>query len=186
MEKSIINAVKALQNREIVLYPTDTVWGIGCDATNFDAVSKIYKIKQREESKSLIILIDSLEMLKKYVEEIPKKATEILKLTEIPTTIIYKNPVGLATNIVSRDNSVAIRIVKDDFCKQLIKRFGKPIVSTSANISGESTPKSFIEISNTILRAVDYVINLQKSKITNKSSAIIRITETGEIEVIRK
>lgn len=172
-----------LKEGKVILYPTDTVWGIGCDASNFDAVSKIYKIKNREESKSLIVLVSSLNMLKKHVQ-VPKKAIEVLKNIEQPTTIIYKNPNGFAKNTIAKDNSIAIRIVKDDFCRKLIKQFGKPIVSTSANISGELTPKSFQEISKPILDGVDYIVNLHQNKVTNKSSSILRIDD-NTIQILR-
>lgn len=177
---------KLLSQQRVIAYPTDTVWGIGCDATNTDAVAKVYSIKNREESKSLIILVDSLEMLSKYIKNIPEKALKELKRATKPTTIIYKNPIGLASNCVATDNTIAIRIVQNDFCIQLIKEFGKPIVSTSANISGEPTPKSFSEISDSILDSVDYVVNLQQEKITTSSSRIVRITDDNQVEVIRE
>jgi L-threonylcarbamoyladenylate synthase len=178
--------LKALSKGQTILYPTDTVWGIGCDATNLKAVAKVYSIKQREESKSLIILVDSFDMLSKYVASIPNKAKEELKKATRPTTIIYKNPKGIASNCIASDNTIAIRITENDFCKELIKQIGKPIVSTSANISGEPTPKSFSEISKTILHSVDYIVNLQQDKIANTSSRILRITEGDEVEVIRE
>lgn len=185
MKKELKKTKNVLQNRKTILYPTDTIWGIGCDATNEEAVKKVYKIKQREESKALIVLVSSLNMLKKYVS-VPKKALEILKTATKPTTIIYKNPKGLAENLINKkDNTVAIRIVQDDFCRKLIKQFQKPIVSTSANISGKPTPKSFTEIENTILNEVDYIVNLQTEKITTKSSTILKI-ENDEVILIRK
>ena len=168
-----------------VLYPTDTVWGIGCDATNEEAVNKVYQIKSREESKSLIILVASIEMLKEYVENIPFKVLEILEETKKPTTIIYNNPKGLAKNTIAVDNTIAIRIPEDDFCIELIKEFGKPIVSTSANISGEPTPTSFSEISESILKKVDYIVDLNKDKVNINSSTILKI-EDNTIVVIRE
>mgnify|MGYP005990510611 CR=1 FL=1 len=183
--KEIQNISILLEKGKTFLYPTDTVWGIGCDATNKNAVSEIYKIKRRSESKSLIILVDSIEMLSNYVENIPEKALEILNSTTRPTTIIYNNPKGLANNCIASDNTIAIRIVQNNFCQQLIKEFGKPIVSTSANISGDATPKSFSEISGTILDSVDYIVNLQQEKIASTSSRILRITKENSIEVIR-
>lgn len=174
-----------LKKSEIILYPTDTVWGIGCDATATESVKRIFKIKNREESKSLIILVDSIEMLQQYIDEIPDDALKILKENKKPTTIIYNNPKGLAKNTIASDNTVAIRIPDDEFCKQLIKKFGKPIVSTSANISGEPTAKSFSEISNAILNSVDYVVDLHREKITQKSSTILRI-DNGSVIVIRE
>ncbi|WP_420553397.1 L-threonylcarbamoyladenylate synthase [Tenacibaculum aiptasiae] len=174
-----------LKKGEIILYPTDTVWGIGCDATDTKSVKRIFEIKNREESKSLIILVDSIEMLQQYIDEIPEDALKILKENKKPTTIIYNNPKGLAKNTIASNNTVAIRIPDDEFCKQLIKKFGKPIVSTSANISGEPTAKSFSEISNAILNSVDYVVDLHREKITQKSSTILRI-DNGSVIVIRE
>lgn len=174
-----------LQVGKTILYPTDTVWGLGCDATNQEAVKKIYQLKNREESKSLIILVDSVKMLQKHVGNIPEKALEILKISEKPTTIIYNNPKGLALNTIASDNTIAIRIPQDEFCIQLIKEFGKPIVSTSANVSGESTPKSFSEISEAILKNVDYVVNLHQEKVAEKSSTILKI-EGDDVIVIRE
>ncbi|MBS9774402.1 MAG: threonylcarbamoyl-AMP synthase [Tenacibaculum sp.] len=174
-----------LNNNKIILYPTDTVWGIGCDATSYNAIQKIYSIKKREENKSLIILVSSLNMLKKYVS-VPKKAIEIIKKSTKPTTIIYKNPKNIAENIINKDdNSVAIRIVKDDFCRKLIKRLGKPLVSTSANISGRQTPKSFSEIEADILNSVDYIVNSRQNEVATKSSTILKI-EGNNIVVLRE
>lgn len=178
--------VAALIEGKSILYPTDTVWGIGCDATNFEAVSAVYKIKQREESKSLIILVSSIEMLLDYVNTVPEMALELVSISKKPTTIIYRDPKYLSANCIASDNTIAIRIVQDDFCRQLISEFGKPIVSTSANTSGEGTPKSFSEISKTILHSVDYIVNLQQDKITNTSSRILRITKDDKVEVIRE
>ncbi|RXP57606.1 threonylcarbamoyl-AMP synthase [Lutibacter sp. HS1-25] len=185
MKSEIDLSLTHLLQQKVILYPTDTVWGIGCDATCEAAVNKVFKIKQRSESKSLIILVASLEMLQQYIPEIPKSALEILKNTTKPTSIIYNNPVGLAKNVVANDNTVAIRIPENDFCKQLISTFGKPIVSTSANISGDETPKSFKEISQAILDSVDYVVNLQREAINEKSSTILKVAENGELIVLR-
>lgn len=182
----MISEILAVLNKgKTILYPTDTVWGLGCDATNEDAVSEIYKIKNRAESKSLIVLVDSLTMLEKYVT-VPEKALTILQSVSKPTTIIYQNPKGIAENIINKeDNTLAIRIVEDDFCKEFIKQFGKPIVSTSANISGNPTPKSFSEIEEPILSSVDYIVNLRQDEIATKSSTILKI-EGEEILVIRE
>ncbi|MDP2540529.1 L-threonylcarbamoyladenylate synthase [Tenacibaculum discolor] len=185
MQVKFNSIIDALKTAKTVLYPTDTVWGLGCDATNEEAVKKIYKLKDREESKSLIILVSSVEMLEDYIENIPPKALEILKNVEKPTTVIYKNPRGLAPNTIASDNTIAIRIPQDEFCIQLIKEFGKPIVSTSANVSGEPTPKSFSEISQAILKSVDYVVNLHQEKVAEKSSTILKI-EGEAIIVIRE
>ena len=182
----INNSLKVLKEQQILLYPTDTVWGIGCDATQESAVTKVYKIKQRSESKSLIILVDGIEMLKKYIPIISKNISTVLLDTKKPTTIIYQNPIGLAKNVVASDNTVAIRIVENEFCKQLIAAFGKPIVSTSANSSGLPTPKSFKEIEKSILDSVDYIVNLQREEVNDKSSTILKVADNGELIVLRK
>ncbi|MDX8554074.1 threonylcarbamoyl-AMP synthase [Tenacibaculum sp. 1B UA] len=174
-----------LNKGSTILYPTDTVWGLGCDATNEEAVKKIYKLKNREESKSLIILVDSIEMLQNHVENIPEKAFEILKTSEKPTTIIYNSSKGLASNTIASDNTIAIRIPKDEFCIQLIREFGKPIVSTSANVSGEPTPKSFSEISEEIKQNVNFVVKVNTDKVSTKASTILKI-EKDKIITIRK
>ncbi|MDD3721370.1 MAG: L-threonylcarbamoyladenylate synthase [Lutibacter sp.] len=179
------NSLKILKQQKILLYPTDTVWGIGCDATSEVAVAKVFKIKQRAESKSLVILVDSFEMLQKYIPKVSKAVLELLSKTTNPTTIIYNNPIGLAKNVVAADNTVAIRIVQNEFCKQLIHQFGKPIVSTSANTSGNPTPKCFKEIEQSILDSVDYVVNLQREAVNEKPSTILKISENGEIIVLR-
>lgn len=184
MKEDILFSSQILENGKLILYPTDTVWGIGCDATNKDAVSKVFELKNRAESKSLVILVSSLKMLKKYIDEIPEKVVEILNSANTPTTIIYNNPKNLAGNTVASDNTIAIRIPKHDFCIDLIEMFGKPIVSTSANISGDATPKSFLEISQPILKGVDYIANLEREKITEKSSTILKIND-DDIQVIR-
>jgi len=185
MQVEIQKTIKALNDGNTVLYPTDTVWGVGCDATDQKAVAKIYRIKNRSESKSLIILVDSIEMLRTYIQKIPEKAISILKTSKRPTTIIYNEPCGLAKNVIAKDNTIAIRIVQDEFCKNVIKEFGKPLVSTSANCSGRPTPKSFQEIDNSILDGVDYVVNLRHNEIANVPSRIIKINVEGELVVIR-
>jgi len=183
MTSEIRKSLAHLKKSNIIVYPTDTVWGIGCDATNENAISKIYKIKNRAESKSLIVLVSSLNMLKSYVK-VSNKNINFIKSTTKPTTIIYENPIGFAKNTIASDNTIAIRIVKDEFCRKLIKRFGKPIVSTSANNSGEATPKSFSEISKSILEGADYVVNLHQNKINSKSSTILKING-DDIVVLR-
>lgn len=185
MNSEINKSLKILNQKQLLLYPTDTVWGIGCDATSEEAVAKVFKIKQRSESKSLVILVDSLEMLQKYIPKVSKAVIELLSKTTNPTTIIYDNPVGLAKNVVAADDTVAIRIVQHEFCRELIHLFGKPIVSTSANISRNPTPKSFDEIEKSILESVDYVVNLQHNEVNEKSSTILKVNEKGEITVLR-
>ena len=182
----ITNSLSILKQGGLILYPTDTVWGIGCDATNSEAVSKIFKLKQREDSKALICLVADDRMLKTYIKKIPEAAFDILDVTEDPITIIYDEPQNLAANLMADDNSIAIRIPNDDFCFQLLRRFNGAIVSTSANISGEPTPKSFKEISPDILKGVDYVVNLHREKINTKPSSIIKLGNNGEVKIIRK
>ncbi|MFY0629390.1 MAG: threonylcarbamoyl-AMP synthase [Flavobacteriaceae bacterium] len=184
MNNELTATILNLNGGKTILYPTDTVWGLGCDATNNDAVAKIYDLKNREESKSLVVLVDSIEMLKDHVGIIPEKAIEILQKSDKPTTIIYNQAKNLAKNTIAIDGSIAIRIPKHQFCLELIQKFGKPIVSTSANVSGEVTPKSFSEISQAILDGVDYIVNLDRDKITDKSSTILKINN-DDIEVIR-
>lgn len=186
LQTEVNTTVKYLQQNGIVLYPTDTVWGIGCDATCEKAVAKVFNIKQRAESKSLIILVDGIEMLKKYIPAIPFEALKLAQNVEKPTTIIYNKPVGLAKNVVANDNTVAIRIPQNEFCKQLISTFGKPIVSTSANISGDATPQSFKEINKVVLDTVDYIVNLHREEINEKSSTILKIDDNGKIRVLRE
>ncbi|MHB1108089.1 MAG: L-threonylcarbamoyladenylate synthase [Lutibacter sp.] len=185
MTNELNNSLNVLRNQKTLLYPTDTVWGIGCDATSEDAVAKVFEIKQRSESKSLVILVDSFEMLKKYIPKVSEAVLDLLKKTTNPTTIIYENPLGLSKNVVAADNTVAIRIVQNEFCIRLINQFGKPIVSTSANMSGNPTPKSFAEIEPSILDSVDYVVNLQREDVNEKSSTILKVDEKGTITVLR-
>jgi L-threonylcarbamoyladenylate synthase len=183
--QEVSNALKKIKQGGVILYPTDTVWGIGCDATNEKAIARVYKIKQRSERKSLIILVDSVAMLKNYIREISVTALEVIENAEKPTTVIYNNPNGLASNVVSNDNTIAIRIVQHEFCQELIKQFGKPIVSTSANISIKATPMSFKEIELAILNEVDYVVNLHQEKKGIQASRIIKILENDELQILR-
>jgi len=185
MQNEIQNAFKTLKEGGIILYPTDTVWGIGCDATNEEAVKKIFALKQRDDSKALICLVADDRMLKKYVEKIPDAAYDIFDIPDQPITIIYDSPKNLAKNLIAEDNTIAIRIPDDDFCFQLLRRFNGAIVSTSANISGQPTPKSFKEISGQILKGVDYVVNLHHEKTCSKPSSIIKLGSDGKVKVIR-
>ncbi len=186
MKEEIENALLILKKGGLILYPTDTVWGIGCDATNPDAVDKVFKLKQRSDEKSLICLVHDFKMLNEYVENVPEVAYDILKYAKKPTTIIYDDPIRVAENIIAEDNSLAIRVTKDEFCKKLIQRFRRPLVSTSANISGEKTPQSYAEIDPLILEGVDYVVNLHHEKKSGKPSAIIKLKNDGSVKVIRQ
>jgi len=170
----------------IILYPTDTVWGIGCDATNADAVAKIYALKRRAESKSMIVLMNGERMMYNVFNEIPEVAWQILDLSEKPTTLILDNPRNVAQNVISEDRTLGVRIVKEPFCYKLMERMKRPLVSTSANISGEPTPISFKEISPEIINGVDYVVNLHRDKVGGKPSAIIKLTSDSQVKIIRK
>ena len=180
MQKEISQAVQVLKDGGLILYPSDTIWGIGCDATNENAVAKVFKLKQRTESRALISLVGDKEQLMKVSNHIPKKAE-----SDKPTTIIYKNISRLAKNLIANDGSAAIRIVQDHFCRQLIQNFGKPIVSTSANISGVNPPKKFSEISDEIKNNVDYIVNLRLNEIMTTPSEVLLINDDGSIKKIR-
>jgi len=185
MNEEINKALQILKEGGLILYPTDTIWGIGCDATNAEAVEKIYKLKQRSDSKALICLVADDRMLKKYVKKVPEVAFDILDIADNPITIIYDDAQNLALNLIADDNTIAIRIPDDDFCFQLLRKFNGAIVSTSANISGESTPKSFKEISQEVLKGVDYVVNLHREKICSNPSSIIKLSNNGVVKIIR-
>ncbi|MEM7085471.1 MAG: L-threonylcarbamoyladenylate synthase [Bacteroidota bacterium] len=185
MQQEIEQTLVTLQKGGLILYPTDTVWGIGCDATREDAVQKVFQLKKRQENKALICLVSKLEMLEEIVGNVPETVLQILENTSRPTTIVYENPKGVAKNLIANDNTLAIRMVKDAFCEQLIEALGKPIVSTSANISSQKSPERFQEISREILEGVDYIVNLHRQKRGGQTSAIIRLTHEGEIVVIR-
>ncbi|HAB26483.1 MAG: threonylcarbamoyl-AMP synthase [Xanthomarina sp.] len=185
-QKEVQESFKVLKQGGVILYPTDTVWGIGCDATNEAAVEKVFKLKQRHDSKALICLVADDRMLKKYVKKIPDAAFDIMDIEDNPITIIYDEPLNLAKNLIAEDNTIAIRIPDNDFCFQLLRKFNGAIVSTSANISGQATPKSFKEIHEDILKGVDYVVNLPDEKIGAKPSSIIKLSNDGKVQVIRK
>lgn len=180
------NAYEVIAKGGIILYPTDTVWGIGCDATNEEAVKKIYALKQREETKSMIVLMNGDRMLHSVFHSIPEVAWQILDLSEKPTTLILDQPKNVAKNIIASDNTLGMRLVKEPFCFKLMERMKRPLVSTSANISGEVTPKSFKEISPAILNGVDYVVQLHQDKICAKPSTVIKLTQDAQVTVIRK
>lgn len=186
MEEEIQNCIAVLKKGGTILYPTDTIWGIGCDATNEKAVNKIYKLKKRPETKSLIILLDDAKKLQNYIKKVPDIAWDLLDSVDTPITIIYPNAKNLPKNVVGEDHSIAIRVVKNEFCKRLISLFGKPIISSSANVSGDSSPKIFRHVSSEILNHVDYVVNLYQDVLTEvRASRIIKIEENGEFNIIR-
>lgn len=187
MEEEIKNAIEVLRKGGTILYPTDTVWGIGCDARNKEAVAKLFKLKERAEYKSMVILVCNETMINRHVKEVPEVAWELIESAEEPLTLIYPDGRMLAEKLIAADGSVGIRLVKDDFCNTLIHKFGKPIVSTSANISGEPTPVAFSDIKLDILNKVDYVVNYRQKEENNpKPSTIIKIALNGEIKIIRK
>lgn len=186
LNEEIHKAFEIIQQGGIILYPTDTVWGIGCDATNSEAVAKIYKLKRREETQSMICLMNGEKMMYNVFKEIPEVAWQILDLSEKPTTLILDNPRNVAPNLIATDKTLGIRIVKEPFCFKLLERMKKSLVSTSANISGQPTPISFAAISPEIIKGVDYVVNLQRDKVGGKPSTIIKLTNDSQVKVIRK
>lgn len=188
MEVQVNKAIEILKTGGVILYPTDTIWGLGCDATNQDAVKKVFAIKQREESKSLVTLVSDLDMLARYVETIPEAALDLIEVNDAPMTIIYPKAIGLASNVVAEDGSVGIRIPMNEFCRQLCFKFRRPIVSTSANISGENPPKGFKDIDPQIKEAVDYMVHpsMEEKNSTHRASQIIKLGANGQIQIIRK
>lgn len=186
MQTEINNCLNVLKKGGLILYPTDTVWGIGCDATNFEAVEKIVQLKKRIDKKSMICLVNDFKMLNQYIEDIPEVTYDIIKYAIKPTTIIYDRPLHVAENLIAEDNSLAIRVVREGFPNQLIRKFKKPIVSTSANLSGKASPNNFQEINKAIIEGVDYVVNLPNTEKPVKPSAIIKISAGGAVQIIRK
>lgn len=186
MKEDIQNCLNTLREGGIILYPTDTVWGIGCDACNPQAIQKIYDLKGRSSSKALITLVGSEVMLERTVINMPEIAWDLIESANRPLTLIYDEVKGIAPNAIAEDGSCGIRLAKDTFCQQLIQRLGKPIISTSANVSGEETPKDFRSVSNTILKGVDFVVNYRQNEArSQESSNIIKLKNNGEIKIIR-
>lgn len=186
MKSEIQKCIEVLKSGGIILYPTDTVWGIGCDATNEDAVKKVFALKQRDDSKSLIILVANDAMLNNHVKNIPELAWDLIDLTDKPTTIIYDEAKNLAKNVIAQNGSTAIRMVKEGFCHQLVYNYRKPIVSTSANMSDTATPLRFEEISPIIKDGVDYIVNPKLAYGNKKPSSLIQLGMNGEVKVLRK
>lgn len=185
-EDDIKKAVEVMKKGGVILYPTDTVWGIGCDATNADAVAKVYAIKHRDDSKALICLVDSDARIQRYVRNVPEVAWDLLELAEKPTTVILDNAVNLAPNLIAEDGSIAMRITREPFSKELCYRFQKPIVSTSANISGEPAAQNYCDISEELINAVDYICwSRRQEHKPHTPSSIIKLSENGEVKIIR-
>lgn len=187
MQEDIRNAVQVLRNGGIILYPTDTIWGIGCDATNEAAVSKIYQLKQRENTMSMLVLMEHEGRLPQYVQEVPEIAYQLLEVADKPLTLIYPGAKNLATNLIAQDGSIGIRIPHDDFCQKLLQAFRKPIVSTSANIHGEPSPASFDDISTAVKEGVDYSVRWRQDEAPHgaQPSSIIKLGTGGQFKIIR-
>lgn len=187
MRIEVNNTVQALNNGETILYPTDTIWGIGCDACNKEAVKKIYKLKQRDASRSMLILVSDIFMAQRYLNDLPDIAIQLFECSDKPLTLILDNAKYLADNIMAPDGSIGIRIPEDGFCQEVLMRFRKPVVSTSANLSGDDTAYCFDEINPLLIERSDYVVNWrQEEGPSKKASSIIRVSQSGEIRIIRK
>ena len=185
-EDDIINSIDVINNGGIILYPTDTIWGIGCDATNAIAIEKIYRLKKRDEKKSMIILVSGADEIGLYVFHPSNKILGFLEKQESPVTAIFDHAINLPALLINEDGTIAIRIVKDDFCKKLIRESGVPLVSTSANVSGKNYPINFEEISEEIKNGVDYIVQHRRNDLnTHQPSSIIKLNSDGEIEKIR-
>ncbi|WP_448702997.1 L-threonylcarbamoyladenylate synthase [Mucilaginibacter sp. AW1-3] len=187
LKDEVAKALKVLQDGGIILYPTDTIWGIGCDAGNEEAVKKIYTLKQREESKSMIVLLANDNQLQSYVSEVPEIAYNLIEYAENPLTLVMPGAKNMAKNLIAADGSVGLRVTRHEFCQQLIQRLRRPLVSTSANISGQQSPKNFNGVSTDIIDGVDYVVDLEQHDLTEKRpSTIMRLEPDGRFEFIRK
>ncbi len=185
-EADITQCLKVLSDGGLILYPTDTVWGIGCDATNAEAVKRVYELKQRDDSKALIVLIDSADHLDHYVVDVPMIARELIDVAVKPLTIIYEGAFNVASNLLGEEDSLGIRIPNDEFCHRLCERFGKPIVSTSANVSGQPTARCFAEIDPLIVDGVDYAVTYRRDdKSRHLPSNIILLGRDGTFKIIR-
>lgn len=187
MQEEIKKAVEVLRSGGVILYPTDTVWGLGCDATNENAVRKVFEIKNREDARAMLVLVDNAAKIQTYVDEVPDLAWDLIEFAENPLTIIYPEAKNLAFNLVGEDKSIGIRVTREAFSKRLCEQFRKPIVSTSANISGEKTPSIFSEITEAIKSKVDYVVNFRQDESAKpKPSSIIKLGKGNLFEMIRE
>lgn len=186
-EEDLNKAIEVLKNGGVILYPTDTIWGIGCDATNPEAVKKVYEIKHRADSKALLVLVDNEAKVQQYVRKVPRQAWDLMELATRPLTIIYENAINLAPDLLAEDGSVGIRVTREDFSRDLCYRFRKAITSTSANVSGQSSPVTFKDISDDIKEAVDYIVKYrQNDKSRPKPSSIIKIWTDSTVKIIRE
>jgi len=176
--------IKLLEAGRLLLTTTDTIWGIVCDATNPQAVEQVYTLKKRPDSKAMVCMVSDIEMLKKHIGELPPKLDHYIN-DQRPTTVIYNNPIGLAQNAIAQENTIAIRIVNHHFCTPLIREFGKPLISTSANISGAPHPHKFADIDAEIISGVDHIVEIDINKINPQPSRIIKIEPSGEISLLR-
>ena len=187
MREDIKKACEVMNKGGVILYPTDTIWGIGCDATNEEAVKRVYEIKKRADSKAMLVLVDNAVKVDFYVNQAPEVAFDLIELSTKPLTIIYDDAKNLAPNLIAEDGSIGIRVTSEEFSNQLCFRFRKAIVSTSANVSGEPSPASFADISEEIKQAVDYIVqSRQEEKTSSKSSSIIKLGKGGQVKVIRE
>jgi len=186
-KEDLKKAVEVLQNGGLILYPTDTIWGIGCDAINPEAVKKVYDLKKRADSKSMLVLVENEVRLASYVEKVPELAYDLIDMSGKPLTIIYPKAKNLASNLIAEDGSIGIRVTREDFSKALCQKFRKPVVSTSANVSGEQGPRHFGEISQAIIDGVDYVVRYRQDETSNPApSGIIKLEVDGQVRVIRE
>ncbi len=186
MDAAVKDVVEIMRKGGIVLYPTDTVWGIGCDATNAEAVDKIYALKRSTDKKSMLVLCKDVDSVVRYVNKAPSVAFDVMEMSEKPLTAILPGAVNVATNLIPDEGTLGIRVPNHDFCHEVLRRFGKPIVSTSANISGEATPLKFVEISKEVIEGVDYVVDPRfEGKPTRKPSSIISFGVDGAVKIIR-
>lgn len=185
--EDIRQALEVLKKGGIILYPTDTIWGIGCDATNAEAVARVSELKKRESSRSMLVLMENPNLLNSYIEEVPEVAWDLIDVADKPLTIVYPGAKNLATNLIAEDGSIGIRISGESFTQQLIQRFRKPIVSTSANFSGERWPAFFDEVSPEIVEGVDYVVQYrQDERMPSSPSSVIKLGVGGEVQILRK
>lgn len=186
MNQEVNKTFEVLKRGGLIAYPTDTIWGLGCDATNYEAIERLYTLKKRPAEKSMICLVDSFRMLDQYFENVPDMAFQLLKYANKPTTLILDDPIRVAENIIADDGTLGVRVVNEKFCQSLIRKLKRPLVATSANFSGEKTAKTFAEINPLILEGVDYVVNLHRNKKAAKPSSIIKLSKGGAVKVIRQ